>query len=66
MLKIEEVIIRAGIKKTDLAQKLGIESTNMSRTIRRFEKNLSEIEDFLGLLGTNKCAVVDIPVLKNK
>lgn len=53
MLKIDEIIEKAGIKKTILAQMLGIESTNVNRTIRKYEKNLSEIDSFLELLGTN-------------
>lgn len=53
MLKFDEVIERVGIKKTELAQKLGIESTNINRTLRKFEKNLSEIDSFLALLGTS-------------
>jgi len=53
MIKISEILKRESITKKEVALKMGIEQSNVNRTIESYEKYLARIDTFLSILGTS-------------
>lgn len=53
MIKFSEILKRNAISKVELARRMGIDQSNVNRTLNKFNKNLSEIDNFLKSLNTS-------------
>lgn len=53
MIDFDKILKNKGIKKQEVAKSLGIEPTNINRNFDRYNKNLSEIDSFLDIIGTS-------------
>jgi hypothetical protein len=53
MDKFEKILKEKGISKVQFAEKLGINPANVNRLLKKFEKNLSEIDNSFQTVGIN-------------
>jgi len=53
MINFNEILKKNAISKVQIAKRMGIEQSNVNRTLDKFSRNLSEIDNFLQILGTS-------------
>ncbi|MDP3399264.1 MAG: hypothetical protein Q8S23_08985 [Bacteroidales bacterium] len=53
MINFKEILKKKAISKVEIAKRMGIEQSNVNRTLDKFARNLSEIDNFLQILGTS-------------
>ena len=53
MINFNEILKKKAVSKVEMAKKMGIEQPNVNRTLDKFARNLSEIDNFLQMLGTS-------------
>jgi len=53
MINFDEILKKNAVSKVEVAKKMGIEQPNVNRTLDKFARNLSEIDNFLQMLGTS-------------
>lgn len=53
MINFDALLKKKGVTKTEVALRLGVDRANLYRTLGRYQKLLTEIDDFLKNLGTS-------------
>jgi hypothetical protein len=53
MINFKEILKKKAISKVEIAKRMVIKQSNVNRTLDKFARNLSEIDNFLQILGTS-------------
>ena len=53
MINFNEILKEKAVSKVEMAKKMGIEQPNVNRTLDKFARNLSEIDNFPQMLDTS-------------